>query len=188
VKTVLFVLSMGVLICSRGSAEAQQNPAPQNPVQLELTMEVATTTEDGLPAALRFTLRNVGYVAVDLPLPVLDCVGSSGTIRVKSKVHLEGAPPSTGKAHGCGYGRDHELPIAERIRTQWFHLLPGEHLNLTGDRRILIDKVDAPATYDYWAEYEPPALTPDQRAEAARSGYLVPTETVQSDHLSYSEL
>jgi len=187
VKSGLFVVFMGVLLFSRGLAAAQQNPASQNPIQLELTMEVATTTEDGLPAALRFTLKNVGYIAVDLPLPALDCVGSSGTIRVKSIVHLEGASPSTGKGHGCVSGRDHELPIKERIRTQWFHLLPGEHLSLTGDRRILIDKVDAPATYDYWAEYEPPILTPDQRVQARQGGYIVPEAKVESDHLSYSE-
>jgi hypothetical protein len=186
VKTAVFVLSMGALLCMPGRAAAQQKPAPMSLAQLELTMDVATTTSEGLPAALRFTLKNSGYTALDIPLPSLDCSGINGSIRVRVAVHHEG-PETSGRGHACMIGTDHEPPLADRVKTQWFHLLPGESLTLTGDRRRLVDKADGPATYEFWAEYEPPPLTPADRDRLAQDGYIVPSVSIDSDHLSYSE-
>jgi hypothetical protein len=168
-------------------ANGQKTPAKQpNLVQLEQTMEVATTTEGGFPAALRFTLTNNGNVAVDMPTPAIDCQGPNGTIRVRSVVRLDG-PGSGCTGHSCASGIGDGPSFGERVKSTWLHLLPGEYLTFTGDRRFLVDRVDGPATYEYWAVYEPPSLTPEQRNELAQRGYLVPTDKAACDHLSYSQ-
>lgn len=168
-------------------AAGQEKPAEQpNPVQLELAMEVATTTEDGLPAALRFTLTNIGNVAVDMPIPAIDCQGPNGAIRVPSVARLDG-PGTPAGGHGCGGGMTDGYTFAERVKSTWLHLLPGEYLTFIGDRRLLVDRAGGPATYEYWAEYEPPIITMEQRVELEQGGYFVPTEKVVSAHLSYSQ-
>ena len=180
----MILAGLGVLTLR---ADGQMTPPKQpNPVQLELTMEVATTTEDGLPAALRFTLTNVGNFAVDMPIPSIDCHGENGDIRVPSVAWLNG-PGTPAGGHGCGGDVYDGPPFRERVKSSWLHLLPGESLTFTGDRRSLVDKAGGPATYEYWAEYEPPSLTPEQRNELERDGYRFPTEKVESAHLSYSQ-
>jgi hypothetical protein len=186
VKTCLSMTACCVFLVVQANASGQQEKAPKDPAQLELAMEVATTTEDGLPAALRFTLKNAGYAAVDLPLPVIDCSSYRGTIRVSSIAHFEAAEAPL-KGHICGGSVNQGKQLIETIRTTWLHLLPGEYLTFTADRRTVVDKLDAPATYEYWAVYEPPTLTPEQRRQAGAAGYLVPAEKTESDHLTYSE-
>ncbi|HEY1160234.1 MAG TPA: hypothetical protein VGE83_06360 [Terracidiphilus sp.] len=180
-------LVSAVLCILSASANGQEKPAKQpNPVRLELTMEVATTTDDGLPAALRFTLTNIGNVGVDMPMPAIDCQGPNGAIRVPSVARLDG-PGGPAGGHGCGGGIYDGLTFGERVKSTWLHLQPGEYLNFSGDRRSLVDQAGGPATYEYWAEYEPPSLTPEERNELAQGGFLVPTENVESAHLSYSQ-
>jgi hypothetical protein len=180
---VMVFTALGTLSALLGG---QEKPAkPVNPVTLELTMEVATTTEDGLPEALRFTLTNAGNVAVDLPMPAIDCLGENGAIRVPSLARLDG--PGTIGGHGSGSGGTGGPTFLERVKSSWLHLRPGEYLTFSGDRRSLVDRASGPATYEYWAEYEPPFLTSEERKELTEGGYAVPTEKVESAHESFAE-
>jgi len=73
-----------VALMSAGTAMAagqQKTEKPPNPVYLELSAEVATTTDDGYPAALRITVKNVGNVAVDMPIPISPCLVAAGELR-----------------------------------------------------------------------------------------------------------
>ncbi len=56
-----------------------------------------------------------------------------------------------------------------------------------GDRRTMVDKADAPATYEIHAIYMPPELTPDQRRLAAQNGFVIPAERVESDSIRYHD-
>lgn len=163
-----------------------QQPAAASPgvARLELTMEIAATTEDGQPTALRFTLRNIGAVSVDIPAPAIDCTGGNGSIRIRTVIHFDGSQ-GTGRGHGCGGGVFDGPVLLVRIRTQWFHLRPGEYLIFTGDARSMIDRADKPATYEYWAVYDPPALTAEEQTVVVRNGYVVPSEPVESDSLHF---
>ena len=181
---VMFCAASGMLTAQSTGAE---KPAKQpNPVQLELTMDVATTTDDGLPVALRFTLTNIGNVAVDLSMPAIDCFGSNGSIHVRSVARLDG-PGTPAGGHGCVGGGFDGPSFAERVKSSWFHLRPGEFLTFIGDRRTMVDLAGGPATYDYWAEYEPPSLTEKERAELADEGRYAPSEKVSSGHLGFSQ-
>jgi hypothetical protein len=180
------------MFCAASGMLAAQSPAGEkpakqpNPVQLELTMEVATTTEDGLPAALRFTLTNIGNVAGDMPYPGIDCHGSNGGIFVRAKVRLDG-PSNGGSGHSCAGGLIDGPSFSEMVKSSWVHLRPGESLTFTGDRRNMLDRVNGPATYDYWAEYESPPLTEKERAELAEEGRYAPSEKTVSAHLRFSQ-
>jgi hypothetical protein len=182
---VLF--SAACLLCRTGTAQQEADVVTDPPgVRLELTMEVATTTNDGLPAALRFTLVNIGSVPVDIPLPAIDCSGPNGSIRIHAEVHYDG-PMSTGYGHGCGGGVTDGPSFLEKIRREWLRLRPGEYLTFLGDRRTMVDKANVPATYEIHAIYTPPALTPLERSIAAQNGFVVPAEAVESDSLSYHQ-
>ncbi len=185
VFAVVMLYAASGMLAAQSSGDEKPEKQP-NPVQLELTMDVATTTDDGLPAALRFTITNIGNVAVDMPMPAIDCQGSNGAIRVPSVARLDG-PGTPAGGHGCGGGIYGGLSFMEGVKSRWFHLRPGEYLTFIGDRRAMVDRAGGPATYEYWAEYDPPSLTKNERAELADDGYFVPTEKVLSAHLSYSE-
>jgi hypothetical protein len=166
-------------------AAAQQTTAASKEVaRLDLSIEVATTTDAGLPAALRFTLTNAGNVPVEVPFPAMDCDGPDGSIRIQTVIHFdEGEGQRFG--HGCGGSVSDRPTLLVRIRTRWFHLRPGEYLTFTGDARSMIDLADKPATYEYWAVYEPPALTAGDRAAVTRNGLVVPSEPVESNSLEF---
>lgn len=179
------VLGCAFLALSAASQRVVPQSAAANPpgVVLDLTMEVATT-DHGLPAALRFTLTNIGNVAVEIPVPAIDCLSSNGSIRIKTVIHFDGPAGSAG-GHGCGGGMDYQGSLLDIIRKQWFHLRPGEYLSFTGDARTMIDRADKPATYEYWAVYDPPELSQGERAIVAQSGLIIPSAAVESNTLEF---
>ena len=63
-------------------------------------MEVALTTEEGYPAVLRVTVKNVGNVAVDMPMPVVGCLPQRGSIFI----HLEWRSMHSENHGGLGWG------------------------------------------------------------------------------------
>jgi hypothetical protein len=187
-RSTLLAAGLYAFACILPHSAAAQDRQPDPPaVRLELTMEIATTTDNGLPAALRFTLTNIGSVAVDLPHPSISCPGSPvGDIRIETVIHFDGKEGAVG-GYGCGGSYVHDLSFVAEIKRNWFHLRPGEYLVFTGDRRTMITKASEPATYEYHAVYAPPLLTPEQRNLAAQAGYIIPTETVESDPMQYHE-
>ena len=167
---------------------AQSVVKSASPAKLELKMEVATTNDDGSPQALRFTLTNAGDVAIVLPEPAILCSGIYGRLYVQSKI-IAGTPKAAGLTVGCTYtsGMDQSRTIVETIRDSWFHLRPGEFLVFTVDGRHLLAKSEGLITYEYWAEYNPPMVNDVLRIEAESAGYHIPSDSVASAHLTYTE-
>jgi len=181
------VFSAACLVLRTAAPQADAGVVTDPPgVRLELTLEVATATNDGLPAALRFTLTNIGSVPVDIPMPAIDCTGSNGSIRIRAEVQFD-RPTGTGRGHSCSSGQSDGPSFLEKLRNQWFRLRPGEYLTFLGDRRTMVDKADAPASYEIHAIYTPPRLTPEERAIAARNGFVVPAEAVESNSMRYHQ-
>jgi hypothetical protein len=147
-------------------------------------MEVATTTDDGAPETLRFTLTNVGNSTINLPRPSVDCSGENGVIVLHSIVRDTSS--GSGHGHGCSIGATDEPTLMERVEKSWLHLRPGESLTFLGDCRQMLDRVDGPATYEYWAAYEPPKLSTVERRQLAGAGYNVPSEKIETSHLTFS--
>jgi hypothetical protein len=163
-----------------------QSSAARNLAQLDLRMAVATTTDEGAPEALQFTLTNVGKSTIILPAPSIDCSGENGTIALRSIVRNNSS--GRGRGHGCMTGTSDEPPLIERVKTNWLHLRPGDSITLLGDCRHMLDRVDGGATYEFWAVYEPPPLPAAELKQLIDAGYNVPSEKIESSHLTFSEL
>jgi len=164
---------------------AQQKPVKlANPAQLELTMEVAATTEEGYPSVLRVTVKNVGNVAVDMPVPVLGCSSYGG----HSVVHTDWKPVDPNNHNGRGWGEgcseDLPTPLLERVRDEWVHLRPEEFVTASENLHERLGKVD-PGTVEYWVEYIPPKANAKNLTELQMAGYIVPTEKIETAHQSF---
>jgi hypothetical protein len=191
VRKAVAVLGL-VLMMSVVGTEAQQpelapspaaSPAP-NPVHLELTLEIAATTKDGQPAALRVTLRNAGSLAVDMPLPALDCHLGDGDLTVEFDWHSADMDDLSGYGSACIGGADHEPPLMERVEKKWLRLQPGESMTQTMSLREKFGRFN-PGTVDYWVEYSPPRLSKADVAQLEAAGYLPPTEQVKTEKKSF---
>ncbi|MGB7985839.1 MAG: hypothetical protein WCF54_11800 [Terracidiphilus sp.] len=164
---------------------AQQKPEkPSNPAHLELTMEVAATTEEGYPSVLRVTVKNVGNVAVDMPMPVIGCLPQHGSIFIHLEwrsIHSENHD-GTGWGFGCGEG---EMPsLTSRIRDEGIHLRPGEYIASSENIRKRIEGLK-PGIVEYWVEFIPPQATIWDITELQKVGYIVPTEKIETAHQSF---
>jgi hypothetical protein len=98
-----FSVAMIVALMSVGTTMAtgqQKAEKPANMVHLELTAEVAATTEEGYPSVLRVTVKNIGNMAVDMLMPVLGCVPRGGYIAF----HLKWQPDDPNSHSGRGWG------------------------------------------------------------------------------------
>ena len=178
------LVAMCASLCVPAVAAQQKPEKAVNPAQLELTMEVAATTEEGYPSVLRVTVKNVGNVAVDMPMPVVGCLPHGGHV----SMHLEWRPnqskngDSKGWGEGCGEGEGPSL--MDRIHDEWIHLRPGEFVISSENLHERLGKVD-PGTIEYWVEYVPPEVSTKKLAELQLAGYVVPTEKIETAHLSF---
>jgi len=142
------------------AAQAQQKQEKSiNPVQLEVSMDVATTTEEGYPSALRITVKNIGNVAVDMPLPVVGCLPQDGHLFVR----LEWHPIHSDSMHGHGWGEScgegcgdcMKLSLTNRIRKEGIHLRPGEFITSSENMQLRLNGIE-PGLVEYWIELVPP--------------------------------
>jgi hypothetical protein len=177
----LLALAMIPSFAATGQQEAKK---PVSAARLELTTEVAATTENGYPSILRITLKNAGNVAVELPMPE-QCVPGGGSLHVIHEVHSDN--PFDGLELGTGHGcvRGDSQSIEKRIENEWIRLQPGEFIVLSDStlRRSL--QWVQQGTVEFWAEYTPPDVTVQEFAELTNSGHVIPTEKLESEHKSF---
>ena len=150
-------------------------------VQLELTAEVATTTDDGYPSALRVTLRNVGGTAVDMPMNAGGCLPDRG-LGVEAYWTPDDEQMGSGSGGACG--SNNEESLMSRIKRQWIRLRPGEFITET---LSLLSRYD-PAkqgTVHYRAVYIPPFIAKQELEEARSAGYVIPTRWLSTEQQSF---
>jgi hypothetical protein len=148
-------------------------------------MEVAATETDGNPAALRITLKNTSEGPVDLPMPDIDCGRVDGVIAIQYEWHSDDPKAHSGYGWGCGGGTGDLPPTIIRAETEWLRLQPGEFLTFTESLRRRFGDME-PGTVDYWVEYTPPHLTPEERTELKQAGFRVPSASLRTEHRSFS--
>ena len=159
-------------------APAQQaKEKPQILAQLQLSAEIAATTDDGQPTVLRITLENAGDIAVDLPMPAVGCTGPDGA--AQAILHWHSNEDGSGSGGGCGGTITDRPTLIDRVRREWLHLRPGEFLIFTENLRPQTASMK-PGTVEYWVEYQPPKLQPDELTQLEALGYVVPTEELKT--------
>lgn len=173
--TLVLVLSSTLGIGAQTIAKGHTSPA-----QLELTMEVATTNDERLPQALRITARNIGGVAVTMPVLGDRCAPENG-LKIQTTLSArDGKSVGVGGAGACGI---FDRPsLSSRIRTEWVLLRPNEYMTAT---LRLTPPSKEPGTVEYWAEYWPPNLTKQESEELVEAGYVIPTEKMETEHASF---
>lgn len=179
----LLLIMAGLIAC--GSAGAQgKTQKPESPAKLELTMEVATTDDDGYPSALMITIRNVGDVPVDMPVLKGDCSPDNG-FRIETGWTPD-KPDGHGYGSGGGCGIGDGPSLQSRIEHAWVRLRPGE--SMTQTERFNwggYARGAGSGTVEYWVEYTPPAITEKEATILKQAGYLIPTETLETQHSSF---
>ncbi len=181
-KASVLVVATSLVLVESGMLAIGQT-VPHTPVlaKLALTVEIAATTDDGNPAALRVTLTNDGNTAVTMPVLSAGCSPDNG---VKTSVRWIPDDPSTGGGIGGGcYGLPGR-PLPQRVEKDWICLHPGEYMTTTLSLRGAINSF-GPGTLEYWVEYTPPQATQAQIFSLLESGYAIPTEALQSQHQSF---
>jgi hypothetical protein len=166
-----------------GSAVAQgKPPKAESLAKLELTVEVATTDDDGYPSSLRITITNVGGVPVDMPMLKPDCSPDNG-FHIETSWSPDDGHLGVGSGYGCGGSGGSGLIY--RIQHDWVRLRPGEFM--TECERVEWSNYakDGPGTLEYWAEYFPPSVSGQEVASLLRNGYVIPTETLETRHSSF---
>lgn len=146
---------------------------------LELTAEVAATTDEGYPSALRVTVKNVGNIAVKMPVLGSDCHPDNG---VSVKSFWMSIDEESGMGGGGGCGISDQPSLIERARSKWVRLAPGEFMTTT----LQLDTPNKGAgTVEYWVEYTPPDATPQEIEELLQGGFIIPTEKLATEHRSF---
>jgi hypothetical protein len=150
-----------------------------NLAQLELTSEIAATTDGGYPAALRVMVKNVGSTTVTMPVLGSGCHPDNG-VAIESFWMSTDEHRGIGGGGGCAVGD--QPALAKRARTLWIKLRPGEymttmlHVTWAGSEAGMVE---------YWVEYLPPDATSREIGELAQEGYVIPTEKLQTEHRSF---
>jgi hypothetical protein len=167
-----------------GSAGAQGKKAkPESLAKLELSVEIATTDDDGSPSALRITIRNVGSVPVDMPVLHERCSPDNGGFHIQSSWSPDNPGPGIGSGYGCGSSGLQSLMY--RILHDWIRLRPGESMTQTEPVQWTAYRGDGPGTVDCWVDYTPPAATDQEIASLQQAGYIIPTEKLETQHSSF---
>jgi hypothetical protein len=176
------VLVLASLMVS-GSAGAQgKRTKPESPAKLELSVEIATTDDDGNPSALRITITNVGGAPVDMPVLQEGCAPENG-IRVQAIWSTDSSGIGVGRGNPCGIFDGPSLEY--RMRREWVRLRSGEFMTATRRAGWTDFRRDGSGTVEYWVEYTPPAFTDEQAARLQRAGYIIPTEKLETKHSSF---
>jgi hypothetical protein len=166
------------------SAFAQQNARKvDSPAKLELRAEVATTDDNGNPSSLRITIKNVGAVAVDMPILKTGCSPDNG-IRVQVS-WVSDAPTGYGVGSGGACGTSEMRTLLRRVQHEWVRLRPGESMSDTERLTWSTGGENVPGTVEYWVEYTPPNATSQQVNELMEDGYYIPTEKLETEHSAF---
>jgi len=173
------------IVCLLPSLSYCQQKPPVTAPQLELSMEAATTTDDGKPSSFRITLKNVGSLAADLPMPEARCVVGGGGIEIRSLWYSgDPATRSSGFSAGATCGMDHFPSLQYRVQNQWIRLRPVESVVVSVSvRREFISAEKG--ELEFWAEYTPPDLKDGERAELQESGLFAPMKKIETEHRTY---
>ncbi len=177
-KTIVML----VLACGLVAPSFTQVAETKRLANLELQLE----TEDlqqGVPQAFTFLLVNKTNHEVRVPyIPNVDC---DGTLYGGMWLRVV-APGGQGWSRGCGVNALHGESILDRAK-RWRVLLPGASLNFKAgkERALYNDQVDG--TYEFWAHYDPPTISPSDQEVLRRAGIDFPQGPLDSAHVRFEK-
>jgi hypothetical protein len=177
------VLGVALSISAVIAAFAQVNPETKRD-NLELRLE-AVNIQGGIPQRFIFLLINKSDHDIRVPTPVIECEDPVDDGSFWLKVNFRPSRPGeNGIGYGCANDRTDKRAILDRVKT-WKSLRPGESIVLKVARERLQYSDMEPGTYEFWAHYFPPAMTPSDRKVLSRTGMDFPHSQLTTTLLTF---
>ncbi len=165
-------------VCMAAAAQTSASPALQ--LKLEPGPEVR-----GVPASFVYTIVNASDHDVRLPKPVVNC---GDVFFGEVWVHVKFKPPGhavvQGPEHGCSNDYVATTTALKRAES-WPVLHPGESISQTLPQAQLHYDAGKTGSYEVWAEYRPPYLSPQEQRALRKAGIDFPAAEMRTPHVSY---
>lgn len=175
------IISNCLLVLCSLALSAQSGPPAKVPIELHVK---PGDLVNGVPDTFSFVFVNAGDRDVRIPR-ISPCVGGrSGTVALRLEFSPVG-PPGPGKGGGCGGSVDHPPGILEEVKS-WKRLKPGESYTVSYKRVELSVFEQAPGSYEFWGEYQPPRLSAEENEILGRAGIDFASETLRSAPLRFN--
>jgi hypothetical protein len=116
-----------------------------------------------------------------MPMPVIGCMTQGGQILLHTQWHSDDPKNGSGYGSGGGCGEGDRPSLAQQIRDEGIRLRPGEFITSSVNIHLRLQRIE-PGTIEYWIEFIPPKVTKQDLVELRQAGYIVPTETIETDH------
>jgi hypothetical protein len=175
-------LAAAFAACITPIATNGQIAGNDNSAVLELRIQPKDIRMD-VPQAFAFLLVNVGNQDARVPTPSVYCSGLDGTLSLRLDF-VPLAPGEPGSGGGCGGTITDRPPILKRVK-EWKLLHPGESLTVEAGKNRLHFEDREPGTYEFWATYQPPQLSPNDQAELRQAGIDFPQAKLSSAHVVF---
>jgi hypothetical protein len=137
-----------------------------------------------VPEGFTFEILNTSEHDVFLPTPELECTDAfTGYVVLKMVVKTPNGKPLLGR--GCAVDRGGNWPpILQRVKS-WKVLHAGEAMTLKGLRKNLLFDDTLVGTYEFWAEYNPPSVSPADSNLLRGSGIEFSERLLKTDRLRF---
>jgi hypothetical protein len=176
-------LGIALSISAVTASFAQDNPEAKRD-NLELRLEVEDI-QGGIPQAFIFLLVNKSDHDIRVPTPTIECEDPAGDGSFSLKVNFRPSrPDETGIGYGCTNDRADKRSILDRMKT-WKNLRPGESIVLKVAQERLPYACKEPGTYEFWAYYFPPAMTPSDRKVLSQTGIDFPHSRLATTRVTF---
>jgi len=179
------VLGIALSISAVTAAFPQGNPEAKRD-NLELRLE-AEDIQDGIPQTFTFLLVNKSNHDIRVPTPAIECEDPVNDGSFWLKVNFRPSrPDENGFGYGCSNDRTDRRPILDRVKT-WKNLRPGESIVLKVARERLHYDCKEPGTYEFWAYYFTPTMTPSDRKVLSQTGIDFPHSQLTTTSVTFVE-
>jgi hypothetical protein len=182
-----FTLALSLTPCALSQALNPQPASDDKPANLKLVLQPDDFRDD-MPQAFTFVLLNITDHDLLVPVhPSLDCFDNyDGSFWLVIKF-TPVTPEPPGMGWGCGGSKYQWPPVLDRVK-EWKTIRPGESFRITAPKDKLHLDGSKPGTYEFWARYVPPAISPDDETILRHAGFDFPVGANRRVDLPQGEL
>ena len=176
-------LGLMAVILSLATCRPTLAQAIQSRLDLQL---VPSRMVAGVPDSITFALINRSNRDIRLPLPTPPYVSSyRGSIVLYFKFVPAVGSISSPCSVTAGFGDTYHWPaILDRIK-DWTMLKPGESLRISEERASTVACEQSMGSYTFWAGYDPPSLSNEDREVLRAHDINVPMQAIVSPKIVF---
>jgi hypothetical protein len=173
-----FLTSIALTACMAAGAQTSGSRA------LQLKLEPGTEFH-GVPVSFVYTILNASSHDIRMPKPVVNCGDVYlGEVWVHVKFIPAGHTIPSGLKNGCVNDYLPVKSVLQRVES-WQVLHPGESISQTLPQEQLHYDASKAGSYEVWAEYRRPYLSPQDEQMLRKAGIAFPAVDIQTPHQTY---